>query len=184
MAARGGAVGLLELLEYPVHVGLAQALARIGDGKADHVGTFANLAPHREHDTADIGEFYRVADQVEQNLAQAAGIGRDHLRHVRLDMGAETDALGIGARGEQFHDIVADFARRHGLRLGLEAAGLDLGIVEQILDQGEQRACRGGNRADIGLLLERKIGVGEQLGHAHDAVHRRADFVADRGQEP
>ena len=105
------------------------------------------------------------------------------VRHVGRDMAADADALGIGARGEQLDDVVGDLAQRNRLRLELEAAGLDLGIVEQVLDQRQQRAGRRRNGADIGVLLGRQLGVGQQLGHAHDAVHRRADLVADGGEE-
>ena len=138
---------------------------------------------HRQHHPARVGELDGVAEQVEQDLANATGIGRNHLRHVARDMAAHADALGECLGGHQLDDIVGDLARRHGLRLGVETAGLDLRVVEQILDQREQRACRGGNRTDIGALLRRDLGVGEQLGHAHDAVHRRTDLVADRGEE-
>jgi hypothetical protein len=98
-------------------------------------------------------------------------------------MAAKADILGEGARRQEFDDVVGDLAHRHWLRFGIEAAGLDLGIVEQILDQRQQCAGRGRDGADIGPLFGREIGVRQQPGHAHDAVHRRADLVADGGEE-
>ena len=139
---------------------------------------------HDQQHAAGIGELDGVADQVEQHLPHPSRIGGDQLRHVGRDVAAEPDALGEGLRRKQLDDIVGDLARRHRLRLGIESASLDLGIVEKIFDQRQKRAGRRRHRADIGALLRRQLGIGEQLGHAHDAVHRRADLVADGGEKP
>ena len=138
---------------------------------------------HGQQHAAGVGELDRVAKQVEQHLPYAAGIGRNHLRHFGRDMAAEPDILGKSLCRQQLDHIVGDLARRHGLRFCVEPAGLDLGVVEQVLDQGEQGGGRSRDCADISALLRRQPGVGQQLRHAHDAVHRRADLVAHRGEE-
>ena len=183
MRARRRAVGLLELLENALQILIMQTWTGIGDGEADAVGGFGARARNAHQHAAAVGELDGVADEVEQHLPDLARIGGDQLRHVGFDMTAQPDILGEGARGEQFDDVVGDLAHRHRLRLRVEAPRLDLGVVEQILDQGKQRAGRGRDGADIGLLFRRQAGVGQQPGHAHDAVHRRANFMADGGEE-
>ena len=66
----------------------------------------------------------------------------------------------------------------------IELAGLDLGEIENVVDDAEQRL--GGRLAPVSRYSRCsavEFGVQHQLGHADDAVHRRADFVAHVGQE-
>ena len=74
--------------------------------------------------------------------------------------------------------IRPEWPRRH-----LELAGLDLGEVENLRDQREQGVARGLRGANVGGLLGRERRVEQQVGHAEDAVERRADFVTDHGQK-
>ena len=70
-----------------------------------------------------------------------------------------------------------------GRALQIELAGLDLGEIENFLDQRQQRFARGLRRLGISELLGRQRRVEQQIGHAENAVERRADFVADGGEE-
>jgi hypothetical protein len=68
--------------------------------------------------------------------------------------------------------------------LEVELAGLDLGEVEDVVDQVQQRVGRLLRRAaDSALLRASAERLQQQLGHADDAVHRRADLVAHVGEE-
>ena len=183
MLARRRSVGLLELLEYPFHVLGAKPRSRIGDTERDR-GLFGRPAePDGHRNAAGVGELDRIAEQVEKHLPKPAGVCVDGGRDLDADMHAETDILAEGARGKQLGDILHQLA--HGYRLGIEIEppGLDLGIVEQVVDQRQKRRGGGRHGADIGVLLRRQPGIGQQPGHPHDAVHGRADFVADGGQE-
>ena len=185
MLARRRAVGLFEFLENAIEIVGRDAGAGVAHREADgRLGAGRRRHRHVDQHAAAVGELDGVADQIEQQLAQATRVGRHDRRHVGRDVTADADAFGIGARRQQLDDVVGDLAHRDRLRLEFEAARLDLGIVEQILDQREQRAGRRRDGADIGVLLGRQLGVGQQLGHAHDAVHRRADLMADGGEEP
>ena len=74
--------------------------------------------------------------------------------------------------------------RRNGDALEVELAGLDLREVEDVVDDRQQRlgrVARPWSRYSRCSAVE--VGVEHQLGHADDAVHRRADLVAHVGQE-
>ena len=68
--------------------------------------------------------------------------------------------------------------------LQLQLAGLDLGEVEDVVDDAEQRlAARAHGSRRSSRCSAVRLGVQQQLGHADDAVHGRADLVAHVGQE-
>ena len=68
-------------------------------------------------------------------------------------------------------------------RVQLQLAGLDLGEVEQVVDDAEQVVGRGLDRLQALPLVLGQRRVEGQLGHAEDGVHGGADLVADVGQE-
>ena len=70
-----------------------------------------------------------------------------------------------------------------GLFMQLEPAGLDLGKVEDLVDDDEQRLARAPDRIGKKALLFRKLGLGKKLGHADDAVHGGAQLVAHIGEK-
>ena len=70
-------------------------------------------------------------------------------------------------------------------RLGpdVEATGLDLGEVEHVFDEREERRAGGLHPAGVGLLRRGEVGLDQQAVQAEDAVERRPELVADDGQE-
>ena len=81
------------------------------------------------------------------------------------------------------HGVAQAVAQLEVDRLQFELAGLHLGEVEDVVEQSQQRVGRLQNDVEILALLVREGGLQGQLGHAHDAVHGGADFVAHVGQE-
>ena len=65
----------------------------------------------------------------------------------------------------------------------LELAGLDFGKVEDVIDDGEQSVGAAAGGFDVFALFVGQFGIQKQGGHADDAIHGRADFVAHVGQE-
>ena len=74
-------------------------------------------------------------------------------------------------------------ASANGPRFQIEPAGFDLGEIENLLDQRQQRFARSLRRLGVSELLGRERRVEQQVGHAEHAVERRADLVADHGEE-
>ena len=73
--------------------------------------------------------------------------------------------------------------RSKGCVLQVQLAGLDLGEVEDVVDDRQQRVAAGADDLGELALLGAELGVEQQAAHADDAVHGRADLVAHGGQE-
>ena len=71
-------------------------------------------------------------------------------------------------------------------RLDVDLAGLDLGEVEQVVDEFEQAFRRAADIADLPLLFGRQFAVDaveQQARQRQHRIQRRAEFVAHVGQE-
>ena len=74
-------------------------------------------------------------------------------------------------------------AQVHLVFVQMQHAGFDLGEIQYVADQGEQRLARLGDGFGIGALLGAKLGLEQQPRHAQHAVHGRADLMAHGGKE-
>ena len=70
-----------------------------------------------------------------------------------------------------------------GFGLQGQPFGLDLGVVQDVIDDDQQRLARGPDGVGKQPLLVRQGGLAQQFCHADDTVHRRADLVAHIGKE-
>ncbi len=182
MAAGVGAIGLLEVIEDP-RLGLgAEADAGILDREADPGG--GRVGPvDGDADLAGVGELHRVGHQVRQDLAQPGGVAR----HRALDPGAHVDgeaqALAPSLQQEGGGGGADGASEVEGLDQHVDLAGLQ---PRQVHDVREQRLERDAGAADgldhLTLALVQR-GMGEDVGDAEDAVQRRAQLVADGGEE-
>ena len=142
-----------------------------------------DFAGHIDEDVARIGEFDSVAEQVGDDLADAADIADHQIVQMRRDPHDEFEILFLGAGGNQRRDVLDRLGEIERGRVEHELAGVDLGEVENVVDDGQQRIARFHDDVGECLLLRVEFGFGEEFGHAEHAVHRRADLVAHIGQE-
>jgi hypothetical protein len=184
VAARGRAVGLREGLEQlrlhrgrNAHAGVAHL-----EAEDDAVVAFG-LPGDADDDFAALGELDRVADEVHEHLAQPARIAAQEARHFGRQVHDQLGALGLRALGEHVERALDGLRQVEVERFEGELAGLDLGEIEHVVDQGEQRVGAGADRLGVFALDRAELEVEEQAGHADHAVHRRADFVAHVGEE-
>ncbi len=149
--------------------------------------TTLGIGGFRIHDANDdltrLRELDRVADEVGQHLAHATGVAPDDAGDRPLDDGHELEALGLGRPGQEVDDVADDVADPEVDLLDLQLAGFDLREVEDVVDDRQQRLARVPHRLRVVALAGVEIGLEQQVGHADDAVHRRADLVAHVGQE-
>ncbi len=130
-----------------------------------------------------VGELDRVVADVEQDLAQARGVAEQCGRQQRRLDEQELDALVVGAHAHEIAEIFEHVAEREPDDLDVELAGLDLGEVEDVVDDAEQRLGRPVDLLHVVQLLRVEVALQGQVGHAENGVHRRADLVAHVGQE-
>ena len=108
--------------------------------------------------------------------AQRKGCGR-------IDMHEQAQALALGL-GPQDRDQIGKL----GMQIEVDdvdrhLAGLDLGEIEDLVDQREQRAAGARDRAGHVALLGIEAGILQQVAHADDGVERRAQLVAHDREE-
>ena len=138
---------------------------------------------HFDEDFAVVGEFDGVSDQVDDDLPQAIGIADHRAGHVGAGVMNEFQALLGGVAGADLQGIADDLADVELDFFQLQAARLDLREVENVVEQMQQRIGGLLDDIEITLLLSGQRSRERQFGHADDAVHGRADFMAHRGQE-
>jgi hypothetical protein len=178
-------VDLRERLEQPLAQVLGHADAGVLDGEAQLHCSGSGLAqpldPHQHR--PGVGELHGVAGEVREHLPQAPGIAAHDQRHVRADPGADVEPLFRRARRKQQHDLFDQLAHVDVLLVERQLAGFDLREVEDVGDDREQRAARFVERLDELALRAHERRAEQQLGHAEDAVERRANLVTDVGEE-
>ncbi len=182
--AGGGAVRLGELLEDPGHLRRRHADAGVRNREADVAGIL-RVRVDPDGDRPVLGELRGIAEQVVEGLVQQLRI-----RPEVLDggIGVHHQAVAVpgheGSRGGgQLHEEGRDMA---GLDVDHHPPGLDLGEVQDVVDEAEQVPA---GRLDVaqvpqqlaqpmlGKLLQQEFTV-EQ-----DGVERRPQLMAHVGQE-
>ena len=185
MAARARGVDLRERVEHRVELVL-------GDADAGVARPRSAAAPRRPISPSSSTSsttrprsvnLTRVVQQVHEHLAQPHRIAFDPLRQPPRDRAAQGDRLVARRRRHQVDRLVDERAQVEVRRVEGELARLDAREVEHVVDQGQQRRRRPVRRLGVVALLAVERRVEQQLGGAEDAVHRRADLVADRRQE-
>jgi len=165
-------------------LGGGNALARVAHFKPDDDAVVAfGLLGDADDNFAALGELDRVADEVHEHLAQPARIAAQEARHFGRHGHDELGALGLRTLGEHVERALDGFRQIEIERLERQLAGLDLGEIEHVVDQGEQRVGAEADRLGVFALDGSELKIEEQAGHADHAVHWRADFVAHVGEE-
>jgi hypothetical protein len=123
------------------------------------------------------------AEQVDHDLAQPRGVAVKFAGHVGRDRVEQLEAFFRGARRDDIDGGLDAIAQGEGRIVELQLAGLDAGELENVVDQGDERLAAAADDFGKLALLRRQWRVEQQRSHADHAVHRRADFMAHRGQE-
>ena len=117
---------------------LGPALIQIGEAARDSLDVIELARPDawldNDRDSAAVGEFHRIAGEVEQHLTQARGVA-DHLRgQAVLDITRDLELLRLCARRNQFDGFLDQGGEIEFPGVKIDAAGFDLGEVENLLD--------------------------------------------------
>ena len=122
--------------------------------------------------------------QVEDHLAQPAGVADQRVGDVGADAAGQLEALLVGPQPAiSFTASSTVVAQAERAAIEHHPAGLDLRHVEDVVEDLQQRLGRLVGGLDELALRRRQPGLQRQRGHADHRVHRRADLVAHVGEE-
>ena len=138
----------------------------------------------RSAHAAGLRELHRVGEQVDQHLPQPQRIAQQRVGNRRLDVGTQASSPSRAARKPNVADHVVDrLAQAEGRAssTNLPASSFEKSRIS--LSSSSSRwalvltVCRYSRTSGESVLAQ------GQVGHADDGVHRRAQLVADVGQE-
>src|SRR5262249_25510297 len=118
-------------------------------------------------------------------LLELALVG-DDVSEGFLDSQAEGEPVARGPLADERERVIEGHVEIERPELQLHPSRLDLGEVENVVDQGEQVAARGENAADVlGLFLVQltEHAVVQHLREADDRVEWRAELVRHVGEK-
>ena len=187
--ARRALIGLHEGPKQPGHHDVAHADAVVGDAQAQARGAVGQRAgQHLQHHLGVAArpvarELDRIAQQVEQHLAQSGGVAQQPLRQVGRDKYRKLHCARVGECQNQLHRALGHLAQAGGNALDFQLAGLDFGEIQNVVQDVQQSHGRVLNGAQHALLFGQEGSGLQDVDHADDAIHGRADLVAHVGQE-
>jgi len=184
--ARGGGVGLRERLKDFALVLGGYADAGVPHGREQTHAPLIIAAAQPldlQDDLAVVRELERVAHQVGQHLSETQGVADDDLWHRGEGVADELDLLLDDGRAEGLGHGLEHVPDAERLLLELQLVGLDFREIEDVVEDAEQRPCRGVRHADELVCPVRQAALERELVHVDDRVHRRADLVAHHREE-
>ena len=181
--ARHGVVSLFEGIEEPGHGLGCNSNPRVLHFKAQQRRAVVFLlGVDLQHDVAMTRELDGVVGVIEQGLLQPSRVTQKMGRQVR-EFDEQAQALGLDGCGQNRNHIAQHVTDGDGHFFQHKLAGLDLGEVQDVVDDAQQVSGRRVNLVQSVGLLGRYTFEAKEVGHAKDAVHGGADFVAHVGQE-
>jgi len=146
-----------------------------------------------QDDLAMRGELDGVADQVVQHLAQAHGVAHHEGGAAAVGAGvgqlwrrvvqAELQALVLSQHLAGAHHLVQQAFQVEGLPVDGQAARLQAGEIEHVVDDAHQVFARALHQRELALGFGVQLALADQAHQAQDAVHGGAHLVAHGGQE-
>ncbi len=184
LAAPRAAVGLPEGLEDAGLVLRRDPDAGVADPEPQPVVlVLLPLLVGQDHHLALLGELHGIAQQIDEDLAQAVGVTPHQRRHTGPNVADQLQPLARGHGGHCQRRGLHHQPHIEGRFRQLQPTGLDLREIQDVVDQ-RQQCLRGltGNLQEASLFTA-QVGVQGQAQHADDAVEGGADLMGHLGQE-
>ena len=129
-------------LKQPLLLKLAEADAGVGDVEAELElavgGAGIGMHPHR----AARGELHGIVGKIGEHLAKADGIALDEARAAHADINGAEHTLLAGAGLQLVAHALDQLMQVEHSAIELEASGLELGIVENVVEHRMQAPRR------------------------------------------
>ncbi|MCW0415775.1 hypothetical protein NB689_001529 [Xanthomonas sacchari] len=130
-----------------------------------------------------LGELERVAGQVDQHLLQAQRVADHPVGDAAIELVDDLHFRPLVIARQHHRQVAQQFLDAERMQVELQLASLDLGVVEDVVEQAQQRLAGLLRLAHVVVLARVQRGALQQLQHAQHRVHRRADLVAHVGHE-
>ena len=130
-------------------------------------------------------ELERVGQEIEEHLLDLALVGADGAQ-TPVDVVRELDAMPVRALAHEDQRVLDGAGKVEFGGLELHPSRLDLGQVEDVVDEREEVSRRLQDVAQVIRLLFVDLAeqpLGQHLGEADDRVQRRAQLVRHVGEE-
>ncbi len=192
--AAGAGVHLLERVEHALELVRRNADAGIAHRQRDqrsaeqrfgHAGFVAGAPDVKAHGAMG-GELECIAEQVIGDLLELAAVGAQGRRQAGVDVQREAQALFRGNMRKRAPQPLRQVGQRQVLDHQFHLAGLDLGQVENVVDQVQQAVAGvvdDARRFDLFVVEVAGVVVGQAARQDQQAVQRRAQLVRHVGQE-
>src|SRR5580698_3443214 len=112
-----------------------------------------------------MSEFDRIPDEIRYNLPQAKGIPLQDIRNVRVDVASDLELFSASAEGQAFHRVAEHLANLKRRRVEFQLSRFDLGKVENIVDERQQRFGRILDDGQVLSLNRREFGSQYEFRH-------------------
>ena len=120
---------------------LRDANPGVGDRDEKHwlwTGRCFDIEP--QIDAAALREFHRIADEIQQDLAEARGVARERCGQFGRDRDADGKPLALGSHRKQRDGLVQDRDGVEGNGFDYHVARFEARIVKDRVDDAEQVA--------------------------------------------
>ncbi|MCW2318749.1 hypothetical protein M2322_004318 [Rhodoblastus acidophilus] len=128
-------------------------------------------------------EFDGVGQQVQQDLSQPHGIADQRVRQIVINLDRKVQHPLFALHRHDLGQILDGVAKAKRRALQLQRGGAELGEVQHVIDDVQQRLAGDLDARDEPLLLRGQFCARQQIGQADDSIERRPDFVAHIGDE-
>ncbi|MBV6470895.1 MAG: hypothetical protein NBKEAIPA_02820 [Nitrospirae bacterium] len=135
----GRAVGLGECVEDAGLGRQGDADAAVDDRQPEHhVRAGVGQDVGRYGDAPYLRKFDRVAEEIQDNLAQPYRISLEIERDCCRDVLRQTEVFAPGRLAEQFQGFIQELRKIEIHRLQFQFAGFDFGEVQNVIDDGQE----------------------------------------------
>ena len=182
--AAHGDIGLGEGLEQAGEAFLGETDTRIFDvdPQADAI-CLTGLQADAHLDPAGGGELDGIGQQVEQDLLDAQGVAEEYIRYSGVNLFNQFQALFFCPVRHHRAATLNQAMQAEAGGFKLHVAGGYLRQIEQVVDDAGEASTGAGDLVQIVLLFRVGADASREFRQADHRVERRAQFVADVGEE-
>ncbi len=127
---------------------------------------------------AGIGKLHRIAGEIDQDLLQPHRIAAQDQRQGRIDTIYHFQPFFGGTIANQVVQTFKNLIEIEIADVQNQLAGLDLGKIQDVVDDTEQMLRGSADLAQLLALFGLQCGILQQVGQTNDRIHRRADLMA------